>query len=62
MVQVAKRTQVKVRKLARKIGHEQTPAYYDPIIGDLYLAPKGAIQEGKVSTPDERCAESSAGS
>jgi len=42
MVQVAKRTQAAVRKLAGKVGHEQTPAYYDQIIGDLYLAPEGA--------------------
>ncbi len=41
MVQVAKATQARVRDLAAKIGHQQTPAYYDQIIGDLYLAPDG---------------------
>ncbi|NNF76477.1 MAG: caspase family protein [Rhizobiales bacterium] len=53
MVQVAKRTQVQVRKLARKVGHEQTPAYYDQIIGDLFLAPKGGISAGAVTSLQE---------
>ena len=43
MVQIAKETQTKVRALAAKVDHEQTPAYYDQIIGDLYLAPEGAV-------------------
>jgi len=43
MVQIAKQTQSKVRELAAKVDHEQTPAYYDQIIGDLYLAPEGAV-------------------
>ena len=58
MVQVAKRTQVAVRKLARKVGHEQTPAYYDQIIGDLYLAPKGGATPGAVTTLQEGQGES----
>ncbi|MFN8830611.1 MAG: caspase domain-containing protein [Labrys sp. (in: a-proteobacteria)] len=37
LVQIAKRTQVKVKALAAKIGHEQTPAYYDQVIGDVVL-------------------------
>ena len=49
MVQIAKRTQAQVRKLALKIGHEQTPAYYDQIIGDLYLAPEDARRKGTVT-------------
>jgi hypothetical protein len=39
MVQIAKQTQSNVRQFAAKVDHEQTPAYYDQIIGDLYLAP-----------------------
>ena len=58
MVQVAKRTQVQVRKLARKVGHEQTPAYYDQIIGDLYLAPKGGAKAGAVTSLQEGGGES----
>lgn len=37
MVQVAKRTQAEVRKLAGGVRHTQTPAYYDQIVGDLVL-------------------------
>ena len=49
MVQVAKRTQAKVRKLAAKVDHAQTPAYYDQIIGDLYLTPEDARPAGNVT-------------
>ncbi len=37
LVQTAKRTQVAVRELARTVGFEQTPAYYDQVIGDVVL-------------------------
>ncbi|MEC9367410.1 MAG: caspase family protein [Pseudomonadota bacterium] len=53
MVQIAKRTQSEVRKLASKVGHEQTPAYYDQIIGDLYLVPENVGKSGKVQTIKE---------
>jgi hypothetical protein len=53
MVQIAKRTQAQVRKLALKVGHEQTPAYYDQIIGDLYLTPEGARPKGRVTAIEE---------
>jgi hypothetical protein len=43
MVQIAKRTQSKVRELAAKVDHLQVPAYYDQIVGDLYLTPEGAV-------------------
>ena len=46
MVQIAKNTQAKVREIAAGIGHNQTPAYYDQIIGDLFLAPEGASVSG----------------
>jgi len=38
LVEIAKRTQVGVKKLAASIGYQQTPAYYDQIIGDVVLA------------------------
>ncbi|MEP3277129.1 MAG: caspase family protein [Stappiaceae bacterium] len=38
LIDIAKKTQVDVRNLARSVGHQQTPAYYDQIIGDVYLA------------------------
>jgi hypothetical protein len=39
MVQVAKRTQADVKQLALTVKHDQTPAYYDQIVGDLILKP-----------------------
>jgi hypothetical protein len=38
LVQIAKKTQINVRRLAATIGFEQTPAYYDQVIGDVILA------------------------
>jgi len=38
LVQIAKRTQVEVKTLAATVGHEQTPAYYDQVIGDVVLS------------------------
>jgi uncharacterized caspase-like protein len=38
LVQVAKATQVGVRNLAATVGYEQTPAYYDQVIGDIVLS------------------------
>src|SRR5215467_11024465 len=37
LVQIAKRTQQGVNQLAASIRHDQTPAYYDQIVGDVYL-------------------------
>jgi hypothetical protein len=37
MVQLAKRTQAEVKQLAAYARHEQTPAYYDEIVGDFVL-------------------------
>ena len=37
MVQLAKRTQAEVKELAASARHEQTPAYYDEIVGDFVL-------------------------
>jgi hypothetical protein len=37
MVQVAKRTQSEVRRMAASVRHEQTPAYYDQVVGDVVL-------------------------
>lgn len=54
MVQIAKHTQAKVRELAAKVDHVQVPAYYDQIIGELYLSPEGAAQpKGAVDTLHE---------
>jgi hypothetical protein len=54
MVQIAKRTQAQVKELAAKVDHVQVPAYYDQIVGDLYLAPEGAVlAKGSVDTLQE---------
>jgi hypothetical protein len=39
IVDMAKATQVAVRDLAAQVGHVQTPAYYDQIIGTVTLYP-----------------------
>ena len=38
LVQIAKATQVGVKALAATIGYEQTPAYYDQVVGDVTLS------------------------
>jgi caspase domain-containing protein len=35
LVQIAKRTQMDVRQMAATVGRDQTPAYYDQIVGDI---------------------------
>jgi hypothetical protein len=37
LVQLAKRTQSEVKRIAAGVRHEQTPAYYDEIVGDVVL-------------------------
>ncbi|HVH78316.1 MAG TPA: caspase family protein, partial [Stellaceae bacterium] len=51
MVQLAKRTQAEVKQLASYAKHEQTPAYYDEIVGDFVLNGSGdATAEGESRT------------
>jgi Caspase domain/YARHG domain len=38
MVEVAKETRQQVKALAGTVGHQQSPAYYDEVDGDLFLA------------------------
>ncbi|WP_291690754.1 caspase family protein [Bradyrhizobium sp.] len=52
LVQIAKRTQMDVRTMASTIGREQTPAYYDQIVGDVVLnGAAGAALAAAVPTP-----------
>ena len=37
LIDIAKETQERVRELARSVGHEQNPAYYDGIVGRITL-------------------------
>jgi len=39
LVQMAKRTQIAVKQLAATVHHDQTPAYYDQIVGDVVFKP-----------------------
>lgn len=49
ILDIAKATQVGVRDLAAQIGHLQTPAYYDQIIGTVMLNQNaGALARGAV--------------
>ena len=43
LIDLAKETQVRVRTLARSVGHEQLPAYYDGVVGRIGIT-------GEVST------------
>jgi hypothetical protein len=44
LVQIAKRTQIAVKQLAATVRHDQTPAYYDQIVGDVVF--KATIADG----------------
>jgi uncharacterized caspase-like protein len=37
LVQMAKRLQSDVKQMAASVGHDQTPAYYDQVVGDVVL-------------------------
>lgn len=46
LVQLAKRTQSAVKQVAAGVRHEQTPAYYDEIVGDVVLNERqGAVPD-----------------
>jgi hypothetical protein len=51
MLQIAKRTQTDVRQLALSIGHEQMPAFYDQVVGDLILDPSVTAVATNPSAP-----------
>src|SRR5262249_5737192 len=51
LVQLAKRTQGEVKQMAATARHEQTPAYYDEIVGDFVLntKPGGPLPEAQTA-------------
>jgi hypothetical protein len=51
LVAIAKSTQVAVRDLSQTVSHTQVPAYYDQIIGQLYLASDGAAPAKREEAP-----------
>lgn len=46
LIDVAKETQTRVRELARSVGHDQVPAYYDGIVGRVSLT--GALPSARI--------------
>jgi Caspase domain len=44
LVQIAKRLQSDVKQMAATVGHDQTPAYYDQVVGDVVLNQTGRAQ------------------
>ena len=46
-IDLAKRLQRDVSSLARKISHQQQPAYYDQIIGEIVLVPGSNHSDGQ---------------
>ncbi|MDQ0472540.1 caspase family protein [Labrys wisconsinensis] len=49
LIDMAKETQEKVRALARSVGHDQVPAYYDGIVGRVTLT--GALPVARPEAP-----------
>lgn len=53
LVTLARETRRKVRRLALSVSHEQTPAYYDAVLGDFSFTPGGTKPEPPVSPPSQ---------
>jgi hypothetical protein len=54
LVQIAKATQIQVKALAATVGYEQTPAYYDEVVGDVVLSDSesgASVASAKPTTP-----------
>ncbi len=51
LVNVAKQTRAKVKALATSIGQTQSPAYYDEIDGEIFLAKDGASSPPSAAQP-----------
>lgn len=49
LVQIAKATQIGVKDLAATVGFQQTPAYYDEVVGDVTLSDAAPSQSGGIS-------------
>ena len=49
LVQIAKRTQMDVKQMAATIGRDQTPAYYDQIVGEVVLS--SLVNSAATATP-----------
>ncbi len=51
LVTLARETRRRVRRLARKVSHEQTPAYYDAVLGDFHFTPGANKPKPPVAPP-----------
>jgi hypothetical protein len=51
LVQIAKRLQIEVRQLAASVGGDQTPAYYDQVVGEIVLNSSGHTTPGGPPPP-----------
>ncbi|NNE23805.1 MAG: SUMF1/EgtB/PvdO family nonheme iron enzyme [Rhizobiales bacterium] len=51
LVDMARRARRTVRELALSVSHQQTPAYYDAVLGDFYFAGKGRPDSIPVTSP-----------
>jgi len=61
LVQIAKQTQVAVHDLAAKDGYEQTPAYYDQVVGDIVLTDASEAAPAPNASPSAKAAANSGG-
>jgi hypothetical protein len=53
LVQIAKATQIGVRNLAAMVGFDQTPAYYDEVVGDVVLSDAGPSAPSAEAAPSQ---------
>lgn len=51
LVSIARETRRAVRKLALSVSHQQTPAYYDAVLGDFYFTPGSGKPGPDVPSP-----------
>ncbi len=47
LIDLAKETQLRVRDLARSVGHEQVPAYYDNVVGRITVTGEVATESAQ---------------
>jgi TPR repeat protein len=56
LIQIAKETQAKVKAMAAAVSHDQTPAYYDQIVGDYYIQPLKPGEKSPATADDNALA------
>lgn len=61
LIDIAKEAQSRVRDLARSVGHEQVPAYYDGIVGRVSLTGTLPATQAAIASPAPPAAQSGQG-